>query len=108
MAVQRKTIQVPGQDRVFSPVPEGIKVGEFMFSSLLGPTGPKLSRGADVVEDAQIMFQRIRDLVAAGGGRLTISLMYPYTFLMTRTVRPSTWNGSRCFRIPRIVLPVTF
>ncbi len=68
MAVQRKTIQVPGQDRVFSPVPEGIKVGEFMFSSLLGPTGPKLSRGADVVEDAQIMFQRIRDLVAAGGG----------------------------------------
>lgn len=68
MTVQRQTIRVRGQDRVFSPVPEGVKAGDFIFSSLLGPTGPKLKRGADVVEEAEIMFQRVRDLVGAGGG----------------------------------------
>ncbi len=68
MIAQRQTIHVPGQDRVFSPVPEGIKAGDFIFSSLLGPTGTNLKRGADVAEDAGILFRRIRDLVVAGGG----------------------------------------
>jgi enamine deaminase RidA (YjgF/YER057c/UK114 family) len=68
MVAKRQTIQVPGRGRVHSPVPEGIKVGDFIFSSLLGPVGPNREQGANVAEDAALLFQRIRDLVLAGGG----------------------------------------
>ena len=68
MVVRRQTIHVPGRGRVHSPVPEGIRVGEFIFSSLLGPVGPNREQGADAFEDAGLLFDRIRGLVEAGGG----------------------------------------
>lgn len=70
MVAKRQSIQVPGRGRVHSPVPEGIRVGDFIFSSLLGPVGPEREQGANVDEDAGLLLQRIRDLVVAGGGRL--------------------------------------
>jgi enamine deaminase RidA (YjgF/YER057c/UK114 family) len=68
MIARRQTIQVPGRGRVHSPVPEGIKVGEFIFSSLMGPTGPDREQERNAAEDAELLFQRIQDLVVAGGG----------------------------------------
>lgn len=68
MVAKRQSIQVPGRGRVHSPVPEGIRVGDFIFSSLLGPVGPNREQGANVAEDAALLFQRIGDLVVAGGG----------------------------------------
>jgi len=68
MALRRQTIHVPGRGRVHSPVPEGIRVGDFIFSSLLGPVGPNREEGADAAEDAGLLFERIRGLVVAGGG----------------------------------------
>ena len=68
MALRRQIIHVPGRGRVHSPVPEGIRVGEFIFSSLLGPVGPKREQGADAAEDAGLLYERIRGLVVAGGG----------------------------------------
>ena len=68
MALRRQTIHVPGRGRVHSPVPEGIRVGEFIFSSLLGPVGPNREEGANAAEDAGLLFERIRGLVVAGGG----------------------------------------
>jgi enamine deaminase RidA (YjgF/YER057c/UK114 family) len=69
MVAKRQVIQVPGRDRVHSPVPEGISVGDFIFSSLLGPSGANREEGANAAEDAGLLFQRIRELVVAGGGR---------------------------------------
>jgi len=68
MVLRRQTIHVPGRGRVHSPVPEGIRVGDFIFSSLLGPVGPNREQGADAAEDAGLLFERIRGLVVAGGG----------------------------------------
>lgn len=68
MIPRRQTIQVPGRDRIHSPVPEGIRAEEFIFSSLLGPVGPNREEGADAFEDAVLLFERIRGLVEAGGG----------------------------------------
>ena len=71
MSIERETIIVPGRGRIHSPVPEGIKVGGLIISSLLGPTTPvdrreDVKRSAD--EDADLLFDRMRDLVEAGGG----------------------------------------
>ncbi len=68
MIPRRQTIQVPGRDRIHSPVPEGIRAEEFIFSSLLGPVGPNREEGSDALEDAELLFGRIRGLVEAGGG----------------------------------------
>ncbi len=68
MVVRRQTIHVPGRGRVHSPVPEGIRVGDFIFSSLLGPVGPNREQGTNASEDADLLFERIRALVVAGGG----------------------------------------
>ena len=108
MIPRRQTIQVPGRDRLHSPVPEGIRAEEFIFSSLLGPVGPNREEGSDALEDAELLFGRIRGLVEAGGELLPILLLWLSMYLMTTTVRPSIRHGSRCFRIPRIVLPAIF
>ena len=71
MSIGRETIVVPGRSRIHSPVPEGIKAGGLVISSLLGPTTrlderENVERSAD--EDADLLFERMRDLVEAGGG----------------------------------------
>ncbi len=81
MIPKRQSIHVPGRDRVHSPVPEGIRAEEFIFSSLLGPVGPNREQGADASEDAALLFGRIRGLVEAGGGTpADIATMAVYVF----------------------------
>ena len=68
MGVRRETIIVPGKDRTHSPVPEGIKVGNLIFSSLLSASSTDVASGGGPDADAELLFRRIRSLVEAGGG----------------------------------------
>ena len=73
MSIARETIDVPGRGRIHSPVPEGIRVGGLIISSLLGPTTrvegrEDVKRSAE--EDADLLFERMRDLVEAGRGSM--------------------------------------
>ena len=68
MTVARETIAVPGRDRTHSPVPEGIKVGNLIFSSLLSASSTEAMGDGGLDSDAELLFNRIRGLVEAGGG----------------------------------------
>ena len=68
MAVLRSTIVVPGRNRIHSPVPEGIKAGNLIFSSLLGASTTEGTADGGPEADAALLFARIRGLVEAGGG----------------------------------------
>lgn len=62
--------QVLGRDRPTSPVPEGVRVGDWLFSSLLGPvdlTNGVRTTGDSAAEDARLLFKRIQDLLDAAG-----------------------------------------
>jgi len=65
MAFPREVIQVPGRTRVHSPVPEGMRCGDWLFSSLLGPTNGH--SGETPQEDAELLFRRILKLLDAAG-----------------------------------------
>jgi len=66
MAFPRQVVQVPGRTRAHSPVPEGTRCGDWLFSSLLGPTNGQ--RGETSREDAELLFKRIGNLLDAAGG----------------------------------------
>ena len=68
MGVVRATIAVPGRDRTHSPVPEGIKVGNLIFSSLLSASSTEAMGDGGPDADAELLFNRIQGLVEAGGG----------------------------------------
>jgi 2-iminobutanoate/2-iminopropanoate deaminase len=65
MAFARQVIQVPGRSRLHSPVPEGMRIGDWLFSSLLGPTNGH--SGENAQDDAVLLFRRIQNLLDAAG-----------------------------------------
>lgn len=66
MGFPRQVIEVPGRRREHSPVPEGLRCGDWLFSSLLGPTNGHSGENAE--EDADLLFRRIGKLLEAAGG----------------------------------------
>jgi 2-iminobutanoate/2-iminopropanoate deaminase len=68
VAFSRQVVTVPGQDRVNSRVPEGLRVGDWLFCSLLGPTYTNRPPVKGAEAEAQVLFERIGDLVKAAGG----------------------------------------
>lgn len=69
MTARRQVVNVPGVERTHSPIPEGAKIGDLLFSSLLSPSG-EVSRvpGQDTLPAAHSLFGRIRALLEAAGG----------------------------------------
>ena len=68
MAFKRQVIMPPGRTRLHSPVPEGMRCGDWLFSSLLGPTAGGGVSAGDPVGDARLLFKRINDILEAAGG----------------------------------------
>lgn len=66
MAIRRQVVNIPGVERTHSPIPEGVKLGDLFFSSLL--PGGKVSEGEGTVPAAMALFKRIGALLQAAGG----------------------------------------
>src|SRR5581483_6667728 len=66
MAFSRQVIMPPGRSRAHSPVPEGMRCGDWLFSSLLGPTAPG-EHAEGVEEEARFLFRRIKSILDAAG-----------------------------------------
>lgn len=65
MTFKRQVIDVKSRRRMHSPVPEGLRVGDWLFCSLLGPTdGPPVTTPD---QDGELLFQRIQDLLDEAG-----------------------------------------
>lgn len=67
MTIQRRTIDVPGGERTHSPIPEGARIGDLVFSSLLAPPVAG-ETGGDTVPAARSLFARFQRLLEAAGG----------------------------------------
>lgn len=66
MALARQVIMPAGRSRLHSPVPEGMRCGDWLFSSLLGPTAAGETSDTPV-GDARLLFRRIKDILDAAG-----------------------------------------
>src|SRR5881296_2139992 len=69
MAMQRQVIMPAGRKRVNSPVPESMRMGGWLFTSLLGPTSQSGGGADDPVGDARLLFNRIQEILDAAGAR---------------------------------------
>lgn len=68
MALRRQVIHVPGVERSHSPIPEGARIGDLVFSSLLAPGDASSHEGEGTVPAAMALFERIANLLRAAGG----------------------------------------
>lgn len=68
MALRRQVIHVPGVERSHSPIPEGARIGDLVFSSLLAPGDASSHEGEGTVPAAIALFERIANLLRAAGG----------------------------------------
>lgn len=66
MALARQVIMPAGRTRVHSPVPEGMRCGDWLFTSLLGPTFPG-ETADEPVGEARLLFKRMRSILEAAG-----------------------------------------
>lgn len=65
MGFPRQVIDVADRRRMHSPVPEGVRCGDWLFCSLLGPTNGHTGESPE--GDATLLFKRIQDLLDAAG-----------------------------------------
>ncbi len=68
MAIRRQVVKVPGVERTHSPIPEGVKLGDLLFSSLLAPGDASGEEGVGTVPAAMSLFKRVSALLQAAGG----------------------------------------
>ena len=68
MAIRRQVVKVPGVERTHSPIPEGVKLGDLLFSSLLAPGDASGEEGEGTVPAAMSLFKRMGALLQAAGG----------------------------------------
>ena len=68
MAIRRQVVNVPGVERTHSPIPEGAKLGDLVFSSLLSPGDASGEEGEGTIPAAMALFKRIGALLQAAGG----------------------------------------
>ena len=68
MAIRRQVVNVSGVERTHSPIPEGAKLGDLVFSSLLSPGDASGEEGEGTVPAAMSLFKRIGALLKAAGG----------------------------------------
>lgn len=67
---RRQTLEVPGVTHN-APIPMGVRVGNLVFSSGIGGKDPATGEmPADPARQAELMFQNMRTLLAAGGAGL--------------------------------------
>lgn len=93
MGFRRQVIKVPGQDRVNSWVPEGLRVGDWLFCSLLGPTYTNRPAAEGAENEAKVLFDRIRDLLNAAGGTLdNLASLMVYLMEDDRSTLNKAWD----------------
>ena len=68
MGIRRQVVNVPGVERTHSPIPEGAKLGDLLFSSLLAPGDASGEEGKGTIPAAMALFKRIGALLQAAGG----------------------------------------
>jgi 2-iminobutanoate/2-iminopropanoate deaminase len=66
MAFPRQVIMPAGRSRLHSPVPEAMRCGDWLFTSLLGPTAAG-ETATDSVGEARFLFRRIKAILDAAG-----------------------------------------